>query len=155
MIVWSTGLAPNPTIASLEGVQHHEKTQSVLTDNYLRVLQTDGTPMANVYAIGDAAVIEGGPFMPATAQVADQKATYVSKLLNREVRDRPTKETFVWKNKGTLAYIGDWAAIMDSPSSDGPKATGRTAWVAWRGAYFLQTVRPHLHLFCANAEDRL
>ena len=47
-----------------------------MTDKRLRVLE-QGTdqPLKDIWAIGDASVIEGPEMLPATAQVAAQKAT--------------------------------------------------------------------------------
>lgn len=42
-----------------------------------------------------------------------------------------------------MAYLGDWSAILDrSKVEEGPKGelTGRTAWLAWRSAYWLQAL---------------
>lgn len=64
MVVWSTGLAPNPFVESLQ-CQKHDKTKSILTDDYCRLLGEDGNPNDDVFAIGDAAVIDGA-LLPAT-----------------------------------------------------------------------------------------
>lgn len=73
MLVWSTGLAPNPLLQSLDSdvVAKHDKTGSLLTDDNLHVVRKDKeghiTPNEDVWAIGDAAVIDGA-VLPATAQ---------------------------------------------------------------------------------------
>ncbi|ESK97028.1 hypothetical protein Moror_6385 [Moniliophthora roreri MCA 2997] len=144
LLVWSTGLAPNPLISSIKGLQKHPKHQrSIITNEHLNVLKEDGTPDTEVWAIGDAACIEN-VFMPATAQVANQKASYLVKKLNKIVRDREHTEPFKFNNKGSLAYIGDWKAIYDRSAvdKDGPlsKESGRTAWLLWRSAYFTMTL---------------
>lgn len=65
LCVWSTGLAPNPLVQHLEAVKKEAKTSSLLTDNFCRVLSEGGQAMDNVYAIGDAAIIDG-LMLPAT-----------------------------------------------------------------------------------------
>ena len=66
LCVWSTGLAPNPLVKSLEGVKKHEKTSSLLTDSHCQVLTEQGNEsMKNVYGIGDAAIVDG-LLLPAT-----------------------------------------------------------------------------------------
>lgn len=51
----------------------------LLTDEKLHVLLKDSkVPLENVYALGDCATIDNLD-LPATAQVANQKATYLSK----------------------------------------------------------------------------
>ncbi|KAK7053379.1 hypothetical protein VNI00_004005 [Paramarasmius palmivorus] len=144
LLVWSTGLAPNPLINSVTGLQKHPKHQrSIMTNEHLNVLREDGTPDNDVWAIGDAACMEN-VFMPATAQVANQKAAYLAKKLNRIVKDKDHTEPFKFNNKGSLAYIGNWKAIYDRSAvdKDGPlsKETGRTAWLLWRSAYFTMTL---------------
>ena len=74
-----------------------------------------------------------------SAQVANQKALYVAKQLNLQVRDKPLIKPFTFKNAGTLAYLGDWRAIMEGPkkkNGDPAALTGRTAFLIWRSAYF-------------------
>ncbi|EIM87464.1 FAD/NAD-P-binding domain-containing protein [Stereum hirsutum FP-91666 SS1] len=144
LLVWSTGLAPNPLIETIspEEYKKHPKTGSLFTDDNLNILRADGTPDPDVWGIGDAAMIEGVA-LPATAQVANQKAMYLHKKLNTIVKDKEHITPFEFHNKGTLAYLGDWKAIYDrSHAESGPqtKETGRIAWLLWRSAYFTMTV---------------
>ena len=73
----STGLALNPLIRALEGVSKCKK--ALLTDGKLRVLDAEGKPMQDIWAIGDCAMAKDRSPLPATAQVANQKALYVTK----------------------------------------------------------------------------
>lgn len=143
LLVWSTGLAPNPLVQNITEAEKDPKTASILTDEHLNVLMKDtGAPNPDVWAIGDAAIIKGNP-LPATAQVANQKAQYLRKKLNRLVRDRAASEPFAFHNAGSLAYLGDWQAVYDrSHAESGPKTmeTGRVAWLLWRSAYFTMTL---------------
>jgi NADH dehydrogenase FAD-containing subunit len=94
------------------------------------VLDVEGKPVPDVWAVGDAAIIKSdGPPFPATAQVASQKAKvsgegnswvvkmadfafvfwkYLTDKLNAQVKDREHNEPFVFRNQGSLAYLGDW-----------------------------------------------
>ncbi|KAK0219768.1 pyridine nucleotide-disulfide oxidoreductase-domain-containing protein [Armillaria nabsnona] len=158
LLVWSTGLAPNPLIEAITELKKRDTTNRVLTDGYLNALNVDGTPNPDVWAIGDAASIESDP-LPATAQVANQKAKYVTKTLNKlpilthshedeEVsKDTHVDEPFQFRNRGSLAYIGGWRAIYDRSKATGDgentfmnKESGRVAWLLWRSAYFTQTL---------------
>lgn len=96
---------------------------------------------SDVFAIGDAAVIQGNP-LPATAQVANQKAIYLTKKLNTSIRGMGHTTPFRFHNAGSLAYLGDWEAIYDRTKVRGTKSrwTGRVAWLLWRSAYFTKTV---------------
>lgn len=93
--------------------------------------------------------------------VANQKGRYAAKKLNKLVKDRDYTEAFVFKNQGSLAYIGDWfssrlalyhslysptcirKAIYDRTGAEHglkTKESGRVAWLLWRSAYFTMTL---------------
>lgn len=152
MCVWSTGLMMNPFVTktlhqpiSRNGeetawrVKQHDKSGAIITNDRLRVvLQSDEsaknrTIMNDVYAIGDCAVVEDTA-LPATAQVANQKATWLAKRLNKGDFE---SNGFDYKNLGVMAYVGNWNAIMQSGGGD---ISGRVAWLAWRGAYLAKSV---------------
>ncbi|PCH37505.1 FAD/NAD(P)-binding domain-containing protein [Wolfiporia cocos MD-104 SS10] len=149
LLVWSTGLAPNPLIQSIQDVEKDPRTASLITDEHLNVITKEtGKPNEDVWAIGDAAMIKGQP-LPATAQggLANQKARYMTKKLNKLIRDgEPEGDAlapFQFRNAGSLAYIGDWQAVYDRTKAEsGPKTkeTGRLAWLLWRSAYFTMTL---------------
>ncbi|KAI0080406.1 FAD/NAD-P-binding domain-containing protein [Panus rudis PR-1116 ss-1] len=142
LLVWSTGLAPNPLVQSITEVEKDPRTQSLITDEHLNVKMKDtGKPNPDVYAIGDAAMIQEVP-LPATAQVAYQKARYMSKKLNALMKDKDHTAPFQFHNMGSLAYLGDWVAVYDRTKVEsGPKTkeAGRVAWLLWRSAYFTRT----------------
>lgn len=152
MLVWSTGLAPNPLIESITDLQHDEKTHScveactlclshpVLTsapslpsasdrrsalarltvNDYFQPTYKDGTICEDVYVIGDCASLKEK--LPATAQVANQEAKHLSKILNNHVRDRAPPGPFEFKNQGIMTYVGNWNALFDrTNASGGPK----------------------------------
>lgn len=142
ILVWSTGLAPNPLVQSVTEIEKHDKTGSLFTDNHLNVIRKDGSIDQDVWAVGDAAVIKE-ELLPATAQVAQQKAKYVTKTLNRLAKSQKLSGPFKFHNQGTLAYLGDWRAIYDRTRVEsGPKGkeAGRFAWLLWRSAYFTRTL---------------
>ncbi|THH18896.1 hypothetical protein EW146_g2185 [Bondarzewia mesenterica] len=142
LLVWSTGLASNSLVLSMTELKKDEKSGSLITNDRLNVLRANGDPDPDVWAIGDAAKIEGSS-LPATAQVANQKAKYVTKLLNKIVKGREAKDPFVFQYLGSLAYLGDWQAIYDRSGAQSglkTKETGRLAWLLWRSAYFTMTL---------------
>ncbi|KAH7909184.1 FAD/NAD(P)-binding domain-containing protein [Hygrophoropsis aurantiaca] len=142
LLVWSTGLAPNPLVQSIDALQKHEKTQSLYTDEQLNVLTNDGQPDPDVWAIGDSAIIKAA-VLPATAQVANQKGKYLVKKLNKIVKDQEYTKPFEFHNQGSLAYLGDWKAIYDRSGAESgikTKESGRLAWLLWRSAYFTMTL---------------
>ncbi|KAI9669684.1 MAG: hypothetical protein M1831_007380 [Alyxoria varia] len=93
--------------------------------------------MRDVFAIGDCASIQGTSY-PATAQVANQKAVWLAKHLNR--RDLHLTR-FRWKDLGVMAYVGNWKAIFQ-PGGGGSAVnlSGRAAWFLWRSAYLFKSV---------------
>ncbi|KAF9238109.1 FAD/NAD(P)-binding domain-containing protein [Melanogaster broomeanus] len=151
LLVWSTGLAPNPLIQSIDCIEKHEKSESLFTDANLNVIMKDGQIDPDVWAIGDAATIKT-EVLPATAQVANQKAKYLVKKLNKIVKDQEHTKPFEFHNQGSLAYLGDCPfplmqayrkAIYDRSTADSgikAKETGRLAWLLWRSAYFTMTL---------------
>jgi len=81
LLVWSTGLAPNPLITSITELAKDEKTNSLLTDNHLNVITESGAPDPDVWAIGDAAVMQEQR-LPATAQGQPFRATATNEKIN-------------------------------------------------------------------------
>ena len=132
MIVWATGLAPNPLVDRLTDFLK-DKSGRLLTDGRLNVLNKFGNPIDSVYALGDCATIQGND-LPCTAQVAKQKAKYLRNLLNQP---RADQREFEYKYAGSMAYIGGWRAIADIKSVN---TRGWIAWVFWRSAYFSMAV---------------
>lgn len=66
LLVWNTGLAPNPLIESITELQKDEKTHSLRINDHFRTIANDGKEMRDVYCIGDASVLPDK--LPATAQ---------------------------------------------------------------------------------------
>ncbi|KAF6760448.1 nad(p)h dehydrogenase b1 [Ephemerocybe angulata] len=145
MLVWSTGLAPNPLVQSLTDTKKDPKTSSIITNDHLNLIMSNGEPNPDVWTIGDAARIDTAP-LPATAQVASQKAKYLVRKLNKLANDEEHKAPFEFHNQGSLAYIGNWKAIYDRSGGNEKddrfmsKETGRVAWLLWRSAYFTMTL---------------
>jgi NADH dehydrogenase FAD-containing subunit len=123
-------------------VKKHPKQGSIITNTKLQALLTPANSMEgvspvvldDVFALGDCATTEGTSW-PATAQVANQKAEWLAKRLNKG--DLKQVEGFGWKNMGVMAYLGSWNAIMQS---DAGNVSGRAAWFIWRGAYLTKSV---------------
>jgi len=144
-LVWSTGLTENPLTAALEGKVSKSRNKRILTDPYLRVLDTEGKVIPNVYALGDCATIKDHE-LPQTAQVANQQAIYLRKALNKLAK-HPEKSLadvtapFSFKNMGTMAYIGNWEAVVDMTKiNEKAKESGNLAWIFWRSSYLTMSV---------------
>ncbi|KAF8923695.1 hypothetical protein BGZ58_002651 [Dissophora ornata] len=144
-LVWSTGLTENPMTASLEGRVLKSKSKRILTDPYLRVLDPEGKVIPNVYALGDCATIKDHD-LPQTAQVANQQAIWLRKALNKLAKQPEKSFTdvtapFSFKNLGSMAYIGNWEALVDMTKiNEKAKDSGRFAWIFWRSSYLTMSV---------------
>jgi len=121
-------------------VKRHPKSGTIITDDRLRVmLEPQGenekgkAALEDVFAMGDCAIMEDAMY-PATAQVANQKANWLAKRLNKMDLD---KQGFNYKDLGVMAYIGNKNAIMQSGVGN---ISGRVAWLVWRGAYLAKSV---------------
>ncbi|GAA5934539.1 uncharacterized protein JCM15063_004609 [Sporobolomyces koalae] len=143
LLVWSTGLAPNPLIDSIQDLQHDEKTHSLKVTDTFNPINVDGTVQDNVFVIGDASSLEAK--LPATAQVASQEASFLAKHLNKLARGKKIDPDagFVFNNAGVMSYLGGWDSVVDRSQADkGPKGelTGKAAWLLWRSAYWSQAM---------------
>jgi NADH dehydrogenase len=117
-------------------IMRDSKTGSIVTNDRLRVLITPDDPhgpmkahLRDVFAIGDCSIIEGTQY-PATAQVANQKAQWLAKRLNKNDLYGETSR-FRFKNLGIMAYLGGANAIFEGGKGVG-NISGRTAWLIWR-----------------------
>ena len=129
MVLWTAGNKQCPLVDALD-VAKTDKLPRIMTDEFLRVLKPDKTPMDNVFALGDAADIKKY-FLPTTAEVAIQKARYVANMLNKDAYDQP----FAYMQKALVAYIGGHDGVVKG----NPNWSGQRAWRAWRSKNLLWT----------------
>ncbi|XP_049849001.1 probable NADH dehydrogenase [Schistocerca gregaria] len=127
LIVWSTGVGPRKLVKEL----NVEKSRSgrILVDDTLRLKSH-----RDVYALGDCAQIENMNHPP-TAQVAQQQAKYLVKLLSGELEasesgKKPTG--FVYRPLGLMSYIGNSNSVLES---EWLKGAGWLEFVIWRSVY--------------------
>ncbi|KAI8366172.1 hypothetical protein BD560DRAFT_401371 [Blakeslea trispora] len=131
----------NPLVESFKEAAKDHSEQRILTDGHLRVLdQQTNEPIPNVYALGDCATIQDDE-LPATAQVANQKAIYLVKVLNEMAKQQDFRNEFKFKNNGMMAYIGSYEALVDmSAVKKWAKMSGHLSWFLWRSAYISKSV---------------
>ncbi|PQE18270.1 hypothetical protein CJF32_00008020 [Rutstroemia sp. NJR-2017a WRK4] len=67
--------------------------------------------MRDVFALGDVTVMEKAR-LPATAQVANQEAKWLGKMLNKG--EAGEGEGFTFRNMGVMTYLGGMKAIMQT-----------------------------------------
>jgi NADH:ubiquinone reductase (non-electrogenic) len=127
MLVWSTGIGPTEFLKSLPFEKSGWKLK---VDELLRL-----PAHPDIFAIGD--ISDTG--LPATAQVAQQEGRFVAKVLNAGDAAVPPS-AFVYRHLFSLAYIGQFSAIVDSGSGGVMNARGFGAFVLWRLAYWTTAV---------------
>lgn len=133
MLIWATGNGVNPLLEELKGrVKFPEKgLPRILTDKYLRVLDANGEAMRDIYAVGDAADIDGHS-LPTLAEVALQKGEYLARELNAGVGEdggpSQPRRPFEYKQRALMAYLGQHDGIVGGKQD----WTGQNAWLAWR-----------------------
>ncbi|KAH7419767.1 pyridine nucleotide-disulfide oxidoreductase-domain-containing protein [Cadophora sp. MPI-SDFR-AT-0126] len=131
--VWAAGNKTCRLVREMEGVKKDDGGK-VLTDEWLRVKNEDEGILEGVWALGDAAGIEGNE-LPATAEVAVQKAKWLAeRLVSQSAMDGKHQthfqgKEFQYEQKALVAYIGRKDGIVEG----GGKWTGKSAWLAWRG----------------------
>ena len=133
MAVWCAGNKATGLVDELDTRKSEGAMERVLTDRWLRVLKPEGTKgqggqyFEDVYALGDAADIEGQSHPP-TAEVALQKAEWLSKHLNDVENGKGMGGGFNFDQKPLVAYIGRKDGVVDG----GGEWAGKGAWLAWR-----------------------
>jgi len=133
LLIWATGNGINPLVKKLR-VKKIGKLQRIATDRQLRVLREDDRVMEGVYAMGDAADIDGHT-LPTLAEVAVQKGEYLARELNH--KNEPTAD-FEYRQTANLAYIGEHDGVVGGTKE---WMTGHRAWIAWRSGSILHWPR--------------
>jgi NADH:ubiquinone reductase (non-electrogenic) len=134
MLIWATGNKVNPMVESLDVKKPEKGMPRILTDEKLRILRPDGSPIEDSYALGDAADIDGKS-LPMLAEVALQKGEYLADVLNKQNIQGANIPKFQYKNKATIAYLGNHDGVIGGDQ----KWTGANAWVAWRSGSMMWT----------------
>ncbi|KAL7902151.1 FAD/NAD(P)-binding domain-containing protein [Trichoderma sp. SZMC 28014] len=129
MLIWATGNRSIPLVDKLSLRKTEHGLTRILTNNHLNALAPDGSILPNVFAMGDAADIEGGT-LPTTAEVAIQKADYIIKVLNKH-----EKSPFEYKQRSLVTYTGRWDGVVQGKR----EYTGYGAWLSWRSGNFFWT----------------
>lgn len=120
--VWAAGVAANPL-----GAQLAEQTGAE-TDRAGRVrVQPDLTLPGHpeVFVVGDLAAVDG---VPGVAQGAIQGARYAASVIRGQIDGARPLEPFRYKDKGSMATISRFAAVV---SAGRLRMTGFLAWLAW------------------------
>ena len=137
-IVWAAGVEASAAAKWL-GVAADRAGRAVVEKD----LTAPGLP--DVFVIGDTAQViqaDGKP-VPGIAPAAKQQGSYVAKVIRARIAGRQAPAAFRYRHQGSLATIGQSAAIMDFGRI---KLKGWLAWWVWGIAhiYFLIGTRSRL-----------
>lgn len=126
MLLWATGNKNVELVDKIQLAKSKEGLPRMLTDSRLRAKTPTGSVYDDVYAMGDAADVEG-QMLPMTAEVATQKAEYLARTLNAGAQGQDAKP-FSYATKGLITYTGSKDGVVQGDN----KWTGYSAWVSWR-----------------------
>jgi NADH:ubiquinone reductase (H+-translocating) len=134
-ILWAAGVK-----ASVMGEVLAKRTGASL-DRVGRVMVEADFSLANhpnIFVIGDLAHFahQGDKPLPGVAPVAMQSGKYVGKLIQRRLQAQ-TMPAFTYTDKGSLAIIGQNAAVVDLGFV---RITGFLAWIIWLFAHIYYLV---------------
>lgn len=130
LVVLASGTAANPVLAD-SGLPL-SKRGTIVVDGTMR---TRG--MENVWALGDCAHIpdeKGDPYPP-LAQHAVREARQLAKNIAATLTGSGGIRPFRYKNQGTLAALGHYAGMAQTPYFT---VKGFPAWWIWRTYYLFQ-----------------
>jgi NADH:ubiquinone reductase (non-electrogenic) len=141
MLIWATGNKNVPLVEKLDVKMPEKGLKRILTDNYCRAFRPGVSHELHdgVYAIGDAADIEGAS-LPTTAEVACQKSKYLVENLNLISGPRANtmfKTPFEYQQKRLVSYIGQHDGVIAGQGPNDPGWTGKSAWLSWRSGSIL------------------
>jgi NADH dehydrogenase len=122
-VIWTAGVAASSLGRSL----------GLPSDKSGRIIVQKDCSVADypeVFIIGDAAsfITEGGKPLPGVAQVALQQGKYVGELIGRRLAKQPAPPPFRYFDKGNLAVVGPFFAVMDA---FGLRWSGLPAFLVW------------------------
>lgn len=132
-LVWAAGVKAKP----IDGLNPQCITKSgrIRVDAFNKVAGYE-----NIFAIGDAAVMEGDPAAPAghpmTAPPAIQQGRLLARNLKRLIRKKPMVP-FRYFDKGTMATIGRNRAVVDLGRF---RFQGFFAWYVWMLVHLLYII---------------
>ncbi|MCL4281575.1 MAG: NAD(P)/FAD-dependent oxidoreductase [Flavobacteriales bacterium] len=131
-VIWTAGVKGRP-IPGLESAVE-ERPARYRVDAFNRV---EGK--ANIYAIGDIALDRSDPKWakghPQVAPVAIQQARHLAKNLLR--KDRAQWQPFAYRDKGSMATIGRYKAVVDFGKL---RFGGPIAWFLWLFVHLMSIV---------------
>lgn len=131
-VIWAAGVKAQPVVAKLGA--EVDRAGRVIVE---KTTEVKGFP--GIYAIGDSAHFEhNGRPLPTIAPAAYEAAETTVKNIMHDIKGE-AKETFVYKDLGSMATIGAGDAVMFKGVM---KSKGLFAWVAWMAVHVLRLAGP-------------
>jgi NADH:ubiquinone reductase (H+-translocating) len=132
-MIWAAGVTGQP-VAGINAASLG-RSGRVRVDEFNRVKGYD-----NIFAIGDAAIMEGDTRFPSghpqMAPPAMQQGRLVAENIKRIINKKPIKP-FRYNNQGSMATIGRNRAVVDMK---GFKTQGTFAWLIWMFVHLISLI---------------
>jgi NADH dehydrogenase len=134
--IWTAGVHPPDLVRDLPVT--HIKDGRVRVDEYLRALDPSGSPLEDVFVMGDcaAATLPDGTFQPVLAQTAIAMGGYLGGALVERAEGKPARP-FRFHNSGYIISLGMHSSVLEL---FGMPLSGKLAWLLWAGAYLIKMV---------------
>ncbi len=130
-VIWTAGVKGNP----INGLPEEAVVSNrIVINEFNQVLNT-----SSIFAIGDVAshISEENPKgLPMLAPVAQQHGKHLANNIINLIKEKPL-QSFVYKDKGTMATIGRGKAVVDLPNW---KFQGTFAWLVWMFIHIMSLV---------------
>jgi NADH:ubiquinone reductase (H+-translocating) len=127
-VLWAAGVEASPLGGQLDAPRDRAGRVAVSPD-----LSVPGHP--EVFVIGDLARMEsGGAQVPGVAQGAIQGGRHAAKIIASEVRGRPSRPAFRYRDKGNMATIGRAEAVIATKRF---AKHGLLAWLLWWAVHIM------------------
>jgi NADH dehydrogenase len=135
--LWTAGVHPPELVERLPVT--HIKDGRVRVDDYLRALDPDGTPIEDVFVLGDcaASLMADGRYQPALSQTGIAMGSYVGALLIARAKGETTPRPFRHKTAGYIISLGKHSSVLEL---FGIPLSGKLAWLTWAAAYLVKMV---------------
>jgi NADH dehydrogenase len=133
-LIWAAGVKGRP----IEGIDVRSlgKAGRIRVDEFNRVIGYE-----NIFAIGDASIMEGDPDFPnghpQVAPPAMQQGRLVAQNIRHLIQKKKNLKPFRYKDKGSMATVGRNKAVVDLK---GFKIQGFFAWIIWMFVHLISLV---------------
>jgi NADH:ubiquinone reductase (H+-translocating) len=132
-MIWAAGVTGKP-VAGISA-ETMGRSGRIRVDEFSRVMGYQ-----NIFAIGDAAIMEGDTGYPQghpqMAPPAQQQGRLVAENIKRLIRKNPLKP-FRYRHKGTMATIGRNKAVVDIGNL---RFQGFFAWLVWMFVHLISLI---------------